>query len=76
MGFYTLDDLTELEQWAVNSRAARNNLELQVEEPEVSRNMKVFLQVMLGQQWEHKLLCQSWEVLIEQLSAYLAGYNK
>ena len=59
MGFYTVDDLTELEQWAVDSRAARNNPELRVEEPDISRNMKVFLRVTLGQQWEHKLLCQS-----------------
>ena len=69
MGFNTLDDLTELEQWAVGSRTARSNPELPVEEPENSRNMKVFLRVTLGQQWEHKLLCQSGEVLIEQLRA-------
>ena len=31
MGFYTLDDLTELEQWADDSRAARKNTELRVE---------------------------------------------
>ena len=72
MGFYTLDDLTKLEQWAVDSRAARNNPELRVE-PEISRNMKVFLRVVLGQQREHKLLCQSGEVFIDQLRAYLAG---
>ena len=69
MGFYTLDDLTELEQWA-------DNPELPVEEPETLRNMKVLLRATLGQEWEHKLLCHSREVLIEQLRAYLAGYNK
>ena len=69
MGFYILDDLTELEQWAVDSRAARNNPELRVEEPGISRNMKVFLRITLGLRWEHKLLCQSGEVLIEQLRA-------
>ena len=76
MGFYTLDDLTELEQWAVDTRAARNNPQLRVEEPDISRKMKVFPRVTLGQQWDHKLLCQSREVLMEQLRAYLAGYNK
>ena len=76
MGFYTLDDLTELKQWAVDSRATRNNPELRVVKPEISRNMKVFLGVTLSQQWEHKLLCQTGELLIEQLRAYLAGFNK
>ena len=76
MGFYTLDDLTEFEQWAVDSRAARDNPELRVEEPGISRNIKVFRRVTLGQQWEHTVLYQSGEVLIEQLRAYLAGYNK
>ena len=76
MGFNTLDDLTELEQWAVDSRAARNNPELQVEKPDISHNMKMFLRVMLGQQWEQKLLCQSGEVLNEQLRAFLASYFK
>ena len=71
-----MDDLTELKQWAVDSRAAKSNPELRVEEPKISRNMKVFRRLTLGQQWEHNLLCQSAEVLIEQLRAYLVGYNR
>ena len=76
MCFYTPDDLAELEQWAVDSRAAKSNSELRVQEPEISRKSKVFLRVMWGQQWDHKLLRQSGEVLCDQLRAYLAGYNK
>ena len=76
MGFYTSDDLTELEQWAVDARAARNQPELRVEEPEISHNLEVFLKFTLGPQWELKLLYQSGEVLLDQLRAYLAGYNQ
>ena len=76
MDFCTLDDLAELEQRVVNSRAARSYPELRVEEPEFSRNLKVFLRVMWGQQWELKFLRQSGEVLFKQLRAYLAGYTE
>ena len=76
MGFYTFDNLVELEQWAVESRAARNQPELQVEEPEISRKLKVLLRVMFCPQWELCLLRQSGEVLFEQLTAYLAVYNQ
>ena len=57
MSFYTMDDPAELKQWAVDSRAARDNPELRVEEPEVSRNLKVFLRVIWCRQWEHNSLC-------------------
>ena len=73
MGSYTADDLVELEQWAVDARAVRNQPELRVEEPEVSRNLMVFLRFTLGPQWTLGLLLQSEEVLFEQLWAYLAG---
>ena len=74
MGFYTADDLVELKQSAVDARAARHQPELRVEEPEVSRSLKVFLRSTLGPQWELCLLRQSGEVLLDQLKAYLAGY--
>ena len=76
MGFYTLGVLTELEQWAVDARAALSQPESRLEEPEVSYNVKVFLKFTLGPQWELKLLRQSGEVLFDQLRAYLAGYNQ
>ena len=55
MGLYTTDDVTNLEQWAVDSRAARNSPEMRVEEPDISRNLKVFLRVMLNPQWKAAL---------------------
>ena len=76
MGFYTSDDLMELEQWAVDARAFRNQPELRVEEPDISRNLKVFLRLALGPQWKLCLLRQSGEVLFEQLRNYLAGYKQ
>ena len=76
MGFYTYDDLAELEQWSVDARAARADPATRIEEPEVSRNLKVFLRYVYGTQWEVKLVRESGEVLIEQMKAYLAGYNQ
>ena len=76
MGFYTYDDLAELEQWSVDARAARADPATRIEEPEVSPNLKVFLRYVYGTQWEVKLVRESGEVLIEQLKAYLAGYNQ
>ena len=43
MGFYTYDDLTELEQWTFDSRAALANPTSRIEEPDVSPNLKTFL---------------------------------
>ena len=76
MGFYIYDDLTELEQWTVDSRAAWANPTSRIEEPNVSPNLKTFLRYVNGTQWEVKLIRESGEVLIEQLKAYLAGYNQ
>ena len=73
MGFCTHDDLTELEQWTVDARAARADPTNRIEEPDVSPNLKVFLRYGYGTQWEVKLIRESGEVLIEQLKAYLAG---
>ena len=76
MGFYTHDGVVELEQWTVDARAPRTNPAIRIEEPELSPNLKVFLRFTLGAQWEVKLVRESGEVLIEQLRAYLAGYNQ
>ena len=76
MNFYTYEDLAELEQWTVDARAARRDPAARIEEPEVSYNLKIFLIYVYGRQWEIKLLRESGEVLIEQMKAYLAGYNQ
>ena len=76
MSFYTHDDLAELEQWTVDSRAARVDPTSPIEEPDVSPNLKTFLLYTLGTQWEVKLIREPGEVLIEQLKAFLAGYNQ
>ena len=76
MGFYTNDDLAELEQRTVSSRAARADPTSRIEEADVSPNLKTFLRYVYGTQWEVKLIRESSEVLIEQLKAYLAGYNQ
>ena len=76
MNFYTYEDLTELKQWAVGARAARRDPAARIEEPEVSYNLKIFLIYVYGMQWEIKLLRESGDVLIEQMKAYLAGYNQ
>ena len=76
MNFYTYEDLTELKQWAVGARAARRDPAARIEEPEVSYNLKIFLKYVYGIQWEIKFLRESGDVLIEQMKAYLAGYNQ
>ena len=76
LGFYTHDDVVELEQWTVDARSARTNSVIRIEETEESPNLKVFLRFTLGALWEVKLVRESREVLIEQLRAYLAGYNQ
>ena len=76
MGFYTYDDVVDLEQSTVDARAARGNPAIRIEDPEVWPNLKVILRFTLGAQWEIKLVRESGEVLIQQLKAYLAGYNQ
>ena len=73
MGFYTHDDLAELEQWTVDSRAAWADPTSRIEEPDVSANLRTFLRYTLETQWAIKLIRESGEVLIEQLRAFLAG---
>ena len=76
MNFYTYSDLEELKQWAVGARAARRDPTARIEEPEISYNLKIFLTYVYGRQWEIKLLRESGDVLVEQMRAYLAGYNQ
>ena len=76
MGFYTYDDLTVFEKWTVDSRASRADPTSRIDEPDVSPNLKTFIRYVFGTQWRVKLIRESGEVLIEQLKAYLAGYNQ
>ena len=76
MNFYTFSDLDGLKQWAVGARAARRDPAARIEEPEISYNLKIFVTYVYGRQWEIKFLRESGDVLIEQLRAYLAGYNQ
>ena len=76
MNFYTYSDLDELKQWAVGARAARRDPAARIEEPEISYNLKIFLKYVYGLQWEIKILRESGDVLIDQMRAYLAGYNQ
>ena len=76
MSFYTHDDLVDLEQWSVDSRAARAAPTSRMEEPDISPNLKTSLRYTLGAQWEVKIILESGEVLIDQLRAYLAGYSQ
>ena len=75
MGFYTKDDIANLEQWAVDSRGLKGTPDFHIEEPEIAPNLKTFLRFTIGAQWEYKLVHPAGEVLICQLRAYLAGYN-
>ena len=75
MGFYSADDLTELEQWAVDEMSLRCTPGLRLEEPEVPQNMETFLRYTLGPQWEYKIIYPAGKFLIERMRAYIAGYN-
>ena len=59
MGFYTHEDLTELEQWTVDARAARRDPAARIEKPEVAPNLKIFLRYVYGTQWEVILIRES-----------------
>ena len=64
MGFYTHDDVVEINHWTVDARAARTNPATRIEDPEVSPNLKLFIRFTLGAQWEVKLIRESGEVLV------------
>ena len=75
MGFFSADDITELEEWAVDAQSLRGTPDLRLEEPEISANFKTFLKFLWGHQWELKFIQPAGEVFICKLRAYLGGYN-
>ena len=75
MGFYSSDDIDDLEYWAKRSRDLRMVSGSFAEDPEISDNLKLFLRYTLGPQWQFKLIHPAGEVLIFQLRAYLRGYE-
>ena len=75
MGFYTEDDIVNLEKWAIDSRGLWGTPDFRTEEPEISPNLKIFLRFTIGAQWEYIFVHPAGEVLICQLRAYPAGYN-
>ena len=75
MGFFSADDITELEKWAVEAQSLRGTPDLRLEEPELSANCKTFLNFVWGHQWELKFIQPAGEVLICKLRTYLAGYS-
>ena len=75
LNFYSADDITELEQWAMDAQSLRGTPNLRLEEPEISANFKIFLKFIWGHQWELKFIQLAGKVLICKLRAYLAGYN-
>ena len=75
MGFYCLDDLVDLEEWARRSRELRGTEDYIMIDPMVSDNLKLFLRFTLGAQWQYKLIHPSGEVLLFQLRAYLKGFE-
>ena len=50
MGFFTSDDLIDLEQWVVDGQSLRGTPDLRLEEPEISLNFKTFLKYTWGPQ--------------------------
>ena len=75
MGFYSLDDLVDLEEWARRSRELRGTQDYVMVEPMISDILRLFLKYTLGPQWQYKLIHPSGEVLLFQLTAYLKGFE-
>ena len=75
MGFYSLDDLVDSEEWARRSRELRGTQDYVMVEPMISDNLRLFLKYTLGPQWQYKLIHPSGEVLLFQLRAYLKGFE-
>ena len=75
MGSFKIDDIVDLDQWAMDARATKEDPNVRSEEPEMSPNLKTFMRYTLGTQWELKLIRESGERVICQLRAYLEGYN-
>ena len=75
MGFYSLDDIIDLEEWARRSRELRGTADYVMVEPGISDNLRLFLRYTEGSQWQYKLVHPSGEVLLFQLRAYLKGFE-
>ena len=75
MGFYSTDDIDDLEYWAKKSRDLRRVSRSLAEDPEISENLKLFLKYTLCPQWQFKPIHPAGEVLIFQLRAHLIGYE-
>ena len=75
LGFYSLDDLVDLEEGARRSRELRGTAEYVLVEPGMSDNLRLFLRYTQGSQWQYKLVHPSGEVLLFQLRAYLKGFE-
>ena len=75
MGFYSLDDLVDLGDWARRSRELRGTADYVMVEPGVSDNLRLFSKYTKCAPWHYKLVHPSVEVLLFQLRAYLKGFE-
>ena len=75
MGFYSLENLVDLENWARRSRELRRTEHYVMADPEISDNLPLFLKYTQGAQWQYELVHPSLEVLLFQLRAYLKGFE-
>ena len=56
MGFYSLDDIVDLEEWARRSRELRGTADYVMVYPGISDNLRLFLRYTERSQWQHKLV--------------------
>ena len=75
MGFYSLDDIEDLEEWARRSRELRGTTDYVMVEPGISDKLRLFLRYTEGSHWQYKLIHPSGEVLLFQLRAYLRALS-
>ena len=62
MGFYSLDDLVDLEDWARRSRELRGTADYVMMEPGNSNRLRLFLKYTEGAQGQYKLAHPSVEI--------------
>ena len=75
MGFFSLDDLVDLQDWARRSRELRGTADYVMVEPGISDKLRLFSKYTEAAQWQFKLVHPSREVLLFQLRAYLKGFE-
>ena len=75
MGFYSLDELVDLEDWAQRPRELRGTADYVMVEPGLSEKLRLFLNYPECAQGQYKLVHPSGEVLFFQLRAYLKGFE-